>query len=162
MPFNHPTHRHPIRNIFFLYPAVLVSGWLCLQSAALAVDPTTGVKATTVLKTTTSWNGAPLAYPQGDAEITGMIVEIAPGAETGWHTHPIPSFGMLLEGDLEVELKDGRKNHRKAGDTLAEVVNTLHNGRNTGDKPAKILVFYAGVVGMKVTVREPVEPASGK
>lgn len=36
-----------------------------------------------VLKTKTSWDGKDIEYPQGKAEVTGMIVEIAPGGETG-------------------------------------------------------------------------------
>ncbi len=38
-----------------------------------------------VLKTSQSWDGALLNYPQGQAEITGVRIEIAPGGETGWH-----------------------------------------------------------------------------
>jgi quercetin dioxygenase-like cupin family protein len=61
-----------------------------------------------------------------------MVIEIAPGAETGWHSHSIPSFAFILEGELEVRLKNGSVNRLKAGEALAEVVNTLHNGRNVG------------------------------
>ena len=42
----------------------------------------------------------------------------------------------------------------KKGDALAEVVNTLHNGRNTGKVPAKRAVFYAGASGLGLTVAE--------
>lgn len=83
------------------------------------------------------------------------MVEFAPGAETGWHLHPVPSFGMVLEGTLEVTLEDGRVRRLQAGDALAEVVNTTHNGRNVGDTPVKLVVFYAGTVGEKVTIRQP-------
>ncbi len=125
-----------------------------LQSPSLALEPSSTIKATTILKTDTSWDGQPLVYPKGQAEITGMIIEIAPGAETGWHSHPVPSFGMVMEGELHVRLKDGRVKKLKAGDTLAEVVNTLHNGRNVGSVPVKLIVFYAGAVGQPLTVKE--------
>lgn len=125
-----------------------------LQSPSFALEPSPAIKSTTILKTDTSWDGKPLVYPKGQAEITGMIIEIAPGAETGWHSHPVPSFGMLIEGELQVQLKDGRIKKLKAGDTLAEVVNTLHNGRNVGSVPVKLIVFYAGAVGQPLTVKE--------
>jgi quercetin dioxygenase-like cupin family protein len=83
-----------------------------------------------------------------------MVVEIAPGGETGWHLHPVPSFGMMLEGELEVHLRTGEVRRLKAGDALAEVTNTWHNGRNVGPGPVKIVVFYAGAVGQKTTVKE--------
>lgn len=125
-----------------------------LASCAAAVEAAHSVKATTVLKTETTWDGAPIAYPPGPAQVTGMVVEIAPGGETGWHMHPVPSFGMVLEGELEVQLKNGNRRSLKAGDAIAEVVGTLHNGRNTGAVPVKIVVFYAGAVGQRTSVKE--------
>ena len=83
-----------------------------------------------------------------------MIIEIAPGGETGWHSHPVSSFGVVLEGELEVRLKTGEVKRIESGEALAEVVNTLHNGRNVGAVPVKIVVFYAGAVGQALTVRE--------
>lgn len=121
---------------------------------AYALDQTDAIRVQTILKTHTSWDGKALEYPTGQAEITGMIVEIAPGAETGWHLHAVPSFGMVLEGELEVQLKDGKTKHLKSGEALAEVVNTLHNGRNVGATPVKLIVFYAGAVGQKLSEKE--------
>ncbi|HET7598268.1 MAG TPA: cupin domain-containing protein [Burkholderiales bacterium] len=120
---------------------------------AQALEETPAVKVTPLVKSTTSWNGKRVAYPRGEAEITGMVIEIAPGAETGWHAHPVPSFGMVLQGTLEVSLKDGRRKRIGAGEGLIEVVDTLHNGRNVGTEPVKIVVFYAGAVGMPLTVK---------
>jgi quercetin dioxygenase-like cupin family protein len=134
---------------------VLVSAAMGLQSAAFALEPSTGVKAITVLKAQTSWDGNPIVYPQGKPEITGMIVEIAPGGETGWHLHPVNSFGVLLEGELEVVLKNGSSKRLMAGDALAEVANISHNGRSVGAVPAKIIVFYVGEVGQTLSIREP-------
>lgn len=112
------------------------------------------VEAVRLLKTQTSWDGKSIAYPKGAAEVTGLLIEIEPGGETGWHSHHAPSFAMLLEGELEVQLQDGRVRKFNAGDAFAEVVNTPHNGQNVGDVPVKIVVFYAGAKGQALTVRE--------
>lgn len=122
-----------------------------LHHNASALEASQSITVTPLLKTTSSWNGSPLAYPSGNAEITGMVVEIAVGVETDWHLHTVPSFGMILEGCLEVSLKDGSTKILQAGEALAEVVNTLHNGRNIGLTPVKIVVFYVGAVGSKLT-----------
>lgn len=106
-----------------------------------------------LLRTTTSWDGAPLRYPQGQAEITGLVVTIAPGGETGWHRHPVPSFGVLLSGELEITLRSGEVKRVRAGEALAEVVDTWHNGRAVGPEPARLVVFYAGAVGVGLTER---------
>lgn len=128
--------------------------FLCLPLSALALEPAPGVKVTQVLKTTTSWDDKPIVYPEGKAEVTGLLVEVEPGAETGWHLHQVPSFAMVLEGTLEVRLKDGQVKRLQAGEALAEVVNTLHNDRNVGDIPVKIVVFYVGAVGEILTIKE--------
>lgn len=130
---------------------------LLFVTSVLAIEASSAVKVTPILKSTTSWDGTPIVYPQGQAEITGMIVEMAPGAETGWHLHPVSSFGMILEGEMEVTLKTGEVKKMKAGDSVVEVANILHNGRNTGSTPLKIIVFYAGEVGGKLTVKEVAE-----
>lgn len=135
------------------FAALLVFGF-SLPATAFALDPGEGVVVTPLVKTTTSWDGAPLAYPTGTPEVTGVMIEIAPGAETGWHLHPVPCFAMMLQGTLDVALKDGRVNHLKPGDAFAEVVNTWHNGRNVGSDPAKLIVFYAGAQGLSLTVKE--------
>lgn len=121
---------------------------------AFALDQSASVKVSKLMQTTSSWNGAALAYPAGQAEITSLLIEIAPGGETGWHLHPVASFGYILEGELEVSLKDGSVKRLAAGQALAEVVNTLHNGRNVGKGPVKLVVFYAGAVGSTLTVKE--------
>jgi quercetin dioxygenase-like cupin family protein len=121
---------------------------------AFALDQSASVKVSKLMQATSSWNGAALAYPAGQAEVTALLIEIAPGGETGWHMHPVASFGYILEGELDVSLKDGTVKHMAAGQALAEVVNTLHNGRNVGKGPLKLVVFYAGASGSTLTVKE--------
>ena len=105
---------------------------LCSPGGAFALEVAPAVKVTPLVRSTSSWNGAPVRYPQGQAEITGMIIEIAAGAQPRWHGHPVPSFAVVLVG-------------------------TLHNGRSIGAQPVKLVVFYAGAVGTALTYR----PADG-
>lgn len=123
-------------------------------SNAFALENVDGIQITPLLKTTTSWNGAPIQYPEGQAEITGVTITIAPGVESGWHTHPAPSFGVVLEGEVDIYLKNGETKHLKTGDSIVEVVNTLHTSKNNGSVPVKLIVFYAGAVGQKLTAKE--------
>lgn len=125
-----------------------------INSLAFAIDASDKVKVTPLLKTQESWDGKPIVYPTGKAEVTVVLVEIAPGGETGWHLHPVPSFGMVLEGELQVELKTGETLLLKAGDAAAETVDVLHNGHNIGDVPVKLVVFYAGDTEGPLTINE--------
>ena len=117
----------------------------CITVNVFALELNNVVKVVPLLETGSSWDGQAIVYPQGKAEITAMQVEIAPGAETGWHKHSTPSFALILDGSLEVRLPDGRVKWLGKGDVLVEVVNTLHNGRNVGTVPVKLVVFYAGI-----------------
>jgi quercetin dioxygenase-like cupin family protein len=145
---------HPRFRTALICPALIMTAAL-LPFGAGAIEPSQTVKVTPLLKTTHTWNGAPIKYPEGQAEITSLMIEIAPGGETNWHEHPVPSFGVLLEGTLEVSLTDGKKKLIKPGEALAEVIATAHNGRNVGKTPVKLIVFYAGAVDRPVTVQRP-------
>jgi quercetin dioxygenase-like cupin family protein len=52
------------------------------------------VKATTLLKTTTTITGQKLEYPANNPQVTATPVEIPPGADVGWHEHQI--FGTSM------------------------------------------------------------------
>ena len=158
MPSSNPSRTVPrlCANLWILGGLVIASfhaaGETAPPVAASAAPP---ISARVLMSTATSWNGEPLRYPAAPPQLTAMQIEIAPSAETGWHQHPMPSLAYMLEGELEVRLKDGRSQRLKAGDSFAEVVDTLHNGRNPGVQPARLIVFYLGVAAMPLSVAEP-------
>ncbi|MCK9509729.1 MAG: cupin domain-containing protein [Pigmentiphaga sp.] len=108
-----------------------------------------------LMQTSTTWAGQPLAYPQGQAEISAMEITLAPGAETGWHSHPVASYAYVLEGELEITLEDGRQHRAHRGQALAEVVGLAHNGRNVGEGPVRLIVFYTATPGATLTQAAP-------
>ena len=63
----------------------------------------------------------------------------------------------MLEGTLDVEIKGGQICTFKKGDAILEVMNTLHNGYNSGSETASLVVFYTGAVGMPNVVKEKAE-----
>jgi quercetin dioxygenase-like cupin family protein len=106
-----------------------------------------------VLSTGTTVTGEPIRYPTGaPAHVTAVELVLAPGQQTGWHKHPVPLFGYILEGELTVDYgPKGQRTYRK-GDGLMEAMNEAHNGRNTGQEPLKILVVIMGADGEKGSV----------
>ena len=118
------------------------------SSAPMPVAPTV------LLDTQTTWEGKPLAYPAGTPRVTALHIAVAPGAQTGWHHHPVPSLAYIIEGELEVALKDGTVKRLKAGEAVAEGVGTVHNGRNPGAVPTRLVVFYVGAQDLPLTVPE--------
>jgi len=126
---------------------------LCMLTASgfgatAHADDYQGVKATRILTSTTASNGQKLSYLKTDnPEVTAMIVEIPPGAETGWHTHAVPVYAYMLAGSIAVEMEGGKNYEFKEGEAIFEVRNTPHNGRNNGMQTARLVVFYTGEVG---------------
>lgn len=127
---------------------------LCIASYAGADQYSGGVQARVVLKTKITSNGQPIAYVKSDSpEVTVMTVELPPGAETGWHTHPVPVYAYVLSGSLTVEIEGKTTSIFNAGDAIIEVVNTRHCGKNAGDVPVKLVVFYTGAENVPNVMR---------
>lgn len=113
------------------------------------------VTVSQLAQTSYSWDGHNLpAYPQGIPEVTILRITIAPKTELPLHQHPVINAGLLLSGELTVVSKEQKVLHLKAGDPIVEVVHTWHYGKNEGDVPAEIIVFYAGVQGLPITIKE--------
>lgn len=132
----------------------ILSTLACSASQGYAIEVSSGIQVTPLLRTSQSWVGDAIAYPAGTPEVTGQLVELAPGAETGWHRHPVASVGYILQGELTVTFEDGQTRVAKAGEAAVETMHLQHNGKNTGSIPTKLIVFYIGTLGGKTTVKE--------
>jgi quercetin dioxygenase-like cupin family protein len=107
-----------------------------------------------VVKSTRSWDGSQLPkYPEGQPEVTILKITIPAGAKIPLHQHPYINAGVLIKGELTVLTQTGDKLIMTAGDQIVEVVNKWHKGQNSGDIPAEIIVFYAGIEGQPITVK---------
>lgn len=114
----------------------------------------TGAQGKVILHTDKMSNGEPIDYLDKDhPKVTVMKVEIAPGKETGWHSHPMEVYAYVLTGRLTVELEGGKKTEFQEGDAIIEVVNVNHNGINKGKIPVKLVVFYLGGEGMPTVIK---------
>ena len=128
----------------------LFLGPLPLQSA----DYSSGVTAKILKKATTTGTGQKIVYPVTDnAEVTAMHVTIAPHAETGWHSHPVPVYAYVITGTLEIEFDNGKTVSFSAGDAIFEAHNTRHNGRNKGSDPVTLAAFYIGASEIPIVAR---------
>jgi quercetin dioxygenase-like cupin family protein len=90
-----------------------------------------------VLSTGSTVTGEPIRYPPGaPAQITAVEITLEPGQQTGWHTHPVPLFGYILEGELTVDYgARGQRTYLK-GDGLAEAMSSA-----VLNKPAKSIIY---------------------
>jgi len=125
---------------------------LLLNNVSAKESNTTEVEVLT--KAITSWDGKELPnYAQGKPEISILKITIPAGTELPLHKHPVINAGVLLSGELTVVTEDDERLHLKAGDTIVEVVNKWHYGKNEGNEPAEIIVFYAGIQGKPLSIK---------
>jgi quercetin dioxygenase-like cupin family protein len=100
----------------------------------------------TLFCATTNATGQPIEYPSGGTpEVTAFLAELAPGEVTTWHQHPVPLLGYVLSGELTVVQADGEKRVVRTGEVSLESVGRVHQGRNTGPEPLKMIVFVIGL-----------------
>ena len=127
---------------------------ILLSSNVLAED-LNAIQTDVLAKSGLSWDGSRLPdYPKGSPELTILRIKIPPGVQLALHNHPIINAGLLLDGELTVVTEDNKTLHLKAGESIVEVVNKWHYGKNEGSKTAEILVFYAGVLGTPITIEK--------
>ena len=75
-------------------------------------------------------------------EAVQVLAEFAPGAAAGKHTHPGEELGYVLEGTLLLEIQGKPPVTLKAGDSFFVPAGVVHDGKNTGKGPAKVLATY--------------------
>ena len=129
-----------------------LSLWL-IPALLEAREPQTEVQQ--ILQTTHSWEGTNYqSYPTGQPQLTVLRIKVPPNTALHWHHHPVISVGYVLSGDLTLEKKEtGERTIVHAGQALAETVQTTHRGFTTKE-PVELIVFYAGQVGVPITVNE--------
>ena len=112
-----------------------------------------GLTLTPILQTSRTFSGQPIHFPQSDNQLVAVLAEVAPGGQVGRHLHPHSLFVYILEGTLTIEMEDHGTHSFSAGEGLAEVVNTWHNGRNLGATPVKFLIIFTAQEGSPTIIR---------
>jgi quercetin dioxygenase-like cupin family protein len=111
------------------------------------------IRAVPLLATGETIVGEEIVYPtMAPAKITAAVVSLAPGQETGWHTHGVPAFGYILEGEITVDYGDRGVRVFRAGDAVLEAIDVPHAGRNSGNGIVRIVAVFMGAQGIATTV----------
>lgn len=88
--------------------------------------------------------------------LTGQIVEIEPGGQTGRQRHMVPSYIYVLEGVLTTNSQggpigvDGVQYHA-TGQSYMDAVGLWHNHSNGGQTPVKYLLLLIATPGGATT-----------
>src|SRR5205085_9009924 len=79
-----------------------------------------------------------------------VVAEFAPGVAAGKHTHPGEELGYVLEGTLQLEVTGQPSRTLNAGEVFFIPAGTVHDGKNVGSGPAKVLATYVVEKGKPV------------
>lgn len=143
-----------MRSLFRSAISLLALGLFATHAAAAQTHNPESTVSTVLLQTEKSWDGTLYKpYSAGQPELTVLKIVVPAHTKLPWHTHPMPNAAYVVSGTLHVESQDGRsKKTLHAGDVLPEMVGTVHRGW-TGNSPAELIVFYAGVRGMPTAIK---------
>ena len=84
--------------------------------------------------------------------LTGQVVTIEPGGQTGRQRHTVPSYIYVLEGTLTTNSEGGPPGtagvqYHSEGQSYMDVVNVWHNYSNTGTTPVRYLLLLISTPG---------------
>jgi quercetin dioxygenase-like cupin family protein len=85
-----------------------------------------------------------------DRHAVQVVAEFVPGGAAGKHTHPGEELGYVLEGTLLLEIDGEPPRTLKAGDVFFVEAGKVHDGKNVGSGPAKVLATYVVEKGKPV------------
>ena len=124
---------------------VFVIGALC-GFAVLLVIPTPAQQTTVTRKVLLREDSSIPGY-----EVDLVAVDIPVGAREGRHTHPGLAMIHVQEGTLTLEHEGKPTANYKAGDNFFVEPGKIHEGRNDGNTPIKILGTFVIKKGMPLT-----------
>ena len=110
-----------------------IAACLLVLAAGTAVAQSTGIKRTVLKKEDVSVPGR---------EAVVASVELAPGVVAGRHTHPGDEISYVMEGEGELLIEGEDPRRVKAGEAFVIKAGVIHDARNTGAGPMKLVGVY--------------------
>ena len=90
-------------------------------------------------------------------ETVVMEVSLAVGGREGRHTHPGTLIGYLLQGELTLEVEGQPTRVYKAGEAALIPAGAVHEGRNTGSVPTKVIATFIVEKGKPLSTPAPAQ-----
>jgi quercetin dioxygenase-like cupin family protein len=132
-----------MKGVKVMKGVAIVSTIACLAAGLTAA--VRAVQATQPTFSRTMLQDHPLSIKDRHAVMSRS--EFQPGASSGRHTHPGEELGYVLEGTLELTI-DGKAPQRlKAGDVIFMPAGAVHDAKNVGTGPLRVVSTYVLEVG---------------
>lgn len=108
-----------------------------------------------LLKTTSTWDNAQYKRLKiKQPEVTVLKIIINPNEELPMHKHDLVNIAYVKKGTLTVITDDCKEITLHEGEVLPELIGKYHYGKNTGNEPIELIVFYIGEIGTPLSVNK--------
>ena len=108
-----------------------------------------------LLKTTSTWDRAEytkLKIKKPEVTVLKIIIDV--GEELPMHKHDLVNIAYVKKGTLTVITDKNEEITLHEGECLPELVGKYHYGKNTGNEPVELVVFYLGEEGTPLSVNK--------
>ena len=108
-----------------------------------------------LLKTTSTWDNTEykkLKIKNPEATVLKIIINV--NEKLPMHKHDLVNIAYVKKGKLTVVTDDNKEITIKEGEVLPELIGTYHYGKNMGNEPVELIVFYLGEKGTPLSVNK--------
>lgn len=108
-----------------------------------------------LLQTTKTWDNAKYKKIKiKKPEVTVLNIIIGVGESLPMHKHDLVNVAYVKKGTLTVITDKNKQITLHEGDCLAELVGKYHYGKNDGNEPVELVVFYIGEKGTPLSINK--------
>ena len=106
-----------------------------------------------LLRTSFTWDNAKYENLEiKNPEVSVLKITIDVGYSLPMHKHDLVNIAYVEKGTLTVITEDNKQITVRQGQVLPELVGKYHYGKNIGDEPVVLVVFYVGEKGTPLSV----------
>ena len=108
-----------------------------------------------LLKTTSTWDNAnykKLKIKKPEVTVLKIIINV--NEELPMHKHDLVNIAYVKQGTLTVTTDNNEQITVNEGECLPEIIGKYHYGKNAGNKPVELIVFYIGQKGTELTINK--------
>lgn len=108
-----------------------------------------------LLKTTSTWDNAEYKKLKiKTPEVTVLKIIINVNEELPMHKHDLVNIAYVKKGTLTVITDNKKEIILHEGEVLPELIGKYHYGKNLGNEPVELIVFYIGEKGTPLSVNK--------
>jgi len=108
-----------------------------------------------LLKTTSTWDNAEYKKLKiKKPEVTVLKIIINTNEELPMHKHDLVNVAYVKKGVLTVTTDKNEEITVAEGECLPEIIGKYHYGKNMGDEPVELIVFYIGEKNTPLSVNK--------